>query len=300
MKVSLISTVLNEEKNIRIFLDSIIKQTRKPDEVIIVDGGSKDKTYEILKEYSKKYKWVKVYQEKGVNIAKGRNIAISKAKGKIMFVSDAGCMIDKNWIKDTLQYFPKEDIVAGSYKAITRNNFEFFQSLTVIKKVTRPARMSSRNITFKKECWKKVGGYPEKSLTGEDNRFNINLIEKGYKIKVNPKPLISWEMRSTLSKFSKQFYLYGRGDRVQGNLSKKTLKKNLVMVFGFWIYLVLFFLFVLTFPLIGLLMIFIPLFLLFVYSIKIFIKTGKTSALFWIPILIITKRVSYILGVTFR
>jgi glycosyltransferase involved in cell wall biosynthesis len=300
IKVSMISTVLNEENNIRKFLDSILNQTKRPNEIIVIDGGSTDKTYKILKEYSKKHKLIKTFQEKGVNIARGRNIAISKAKEKIIFVSDAGCIIDKNWIKDTLKYFPKEDIVAGSYKAITRNNFEYFQSLIVIKKVTRPARMSSRNIAFKKECWKVVRGYPEKSLTGEDNRFNINLIEKGYKIKVNPKPLISWEMRPTLSKFSKQFYLYGRGDRIQGNLFKKTLKKNLVMVFGFWMYLVLFFLFVLTFPLIGLLMIFIPLFLLFIYSIKIFVKTGKISALFWVPVLIITKRLSYIMGVTFK
>jgi glycosyltransferase involved in cell wall biosynthesis len=300
MKVSLISTVLNEEKNIRTFLDSIIKQNKKPDEVIIIEGGSKDKTYEILKEYSKKYKWIRAYQEKGVNIAKGRNIAISRSKGEIIFVSDAGCAIDKDWIKDTLKYFPNSDIVAGSYKAITKNNFENFQGLITIKKVDRPSRMSSRNIVFKKKCWEEVGGYPEKSLTGEDTRFNIELIKKGYRIKINQKPLVSWEMRPTLLKFAKQFYLYGKGDRIQGNLLKHKMKKNLIMVFGFWIYLVLFLLLILTVQKIALLLILIPLVILTLYSIGIFIKTGKISALFWVPVLIITKRISYIMGVTFK
>jgi len=300
MKSSFIATVFNEEKNIKFFLDSLLNQTKKPNEIIIVDGGSNDKTYEILKDYSKKNKLIKVFQEKGANIAKGRNIAISKAEGEIILVSDAGCTLDKDWIKDTLKYFPKENIVAGSYKAIAKNNFEYFQNLLFIKKVDRPARMSSRNIAFKKKCWKEVSGYPEKSLTGEDNRFNINLMEKGYKIKVNPKPLISWDMRPTLSKFAKQYYLYGRGDRMQGNLWKKTLKKNLIMVIGFWIYLLVFLISSFAFPLLSLTLIIFPLIILGLNAFRFFIKTGKISALFWVPVLIATKRISYILGVTFK
>lgn len=300
MKISLISTVLNEEKNIEKFLNSIITQTKRPDEVIIVDGGSRDKTYEILKKYSKKYKEIKVFQEKEVNIAKGRNIAISRSKGEIIFVSDAGCVIDKDWIKDTLKYFSGADVVAGSYKAITKNNFEYFQGFVTIKKVDRPSRMSSRNIAFKKKCWKEVRGYPEKSLTGEDTRLNIELIKKGYNIKINQKPLVSWEMRPTLLKFAKQYYLYGQGDRIQGNLLKYKMKKNLVMVFGFWIYFVILLGLAFIFPLVTLAMIFIFPAILFLYSVGIFIGTRKISALFWVPILIITKRISYIFGVTFK
>ena len=300
MKTSFISTVLNEEKNIKKFMDSLLKQTKKPDEIIIVDGGSKDKTYEILKKYAKKNKKLKIFQKKGVNIAQGRNIAISKAKGEIIFVSDAGCIIDENWIKDTIKYFPKYDFVAGSYKAITKNDFELFQSLIVIKKVDRPTRMSGRNTAFKKKCWKDVGGYSERYLTGEDSKFHAEIINKKYKTKINPKPLVSWEMRPTLSKFAKQFYLYGKGDRMQENLLKKGWKKNLVMVFGFWIYLIILLWIVFISLRIFLLMILIPFFILFIYSFKFLIETGKISALFWIPILVLTKRISYILGVTFK
>ncbi|MEX0919950.1 MAG: glycosyltransferase [Candidatus Pacearchaeota archaeon] len=302
MKTSFISTVFNEESNIERFLKSILKQTKKPDEIIIVDGGSKDKTYEILKKYAKKNKKLRVFQEKGVNIAKGRNIAISKAKGDILIASDAGCVIDKNWVKDTLRYFPKADVVVGNYKAITKNNFEFFQSFIAFKHVNKniPSRMSSRNIAFKKKCWKEVEGYPEDFLTGEDTRFNIKLIKKGYKIEQNPKPYVAWEMRPTLKKFAKQFYLYGKGDRIQKNLLKKRMKKNLLMVFGFWIYLVVFLIMGLVKPTISLWMVLVPLAILVLYSFKFLIKTGKISALFWIPIIMITKRVSYILGVTFK
>ena len=300
MKTSFISTVLNEEKNVGKFLNSIVAQTKKPDEAIIVDGGSKDKTYEILKDYSKKYKWIKVFQEKGANIARGRNIAISKTKGKIIFVSDAGCIIDKNWVKNTLKYFPDAGVVAGGYKGIYKNDFEFFQSLLYVKKVDRPSRMSSRNVVFKKKCWKDVKGYPEKYRTAEDNRFIIDLMKKGYKIKANPKILVSWEMRPTLLKFARQFYDYGKGDRIQGNLMKKTIKRNLLMVLGFWVYLSVFLISAIAYSLLALILVISPLIILFLYSIKFFIKTGKISALFWMPILIMTKRISYILGATFK
>jgi glycosyltransferase involved in cell wall biosynthesis len=300
MKFSFIATVFNEEKNIGSFLDSLLNQTKKPDEIVIVDGGSKDKTYEILKNYSRKNKLIKVYQEKGSNIARGRNVAISKAKGEVILVSDAGCILDKDWIKDTLKYFPKEDIVAGSYKGIVKNNFEYFQNLLTIKKVDRPSRMSSRNIVFKKKCWTEVGGYPEKSLTGEDNRLVINFMEKGYKVKVNPKKLIAWDMRPTLSKFSKQYYLYGKGDRMQENLWKRTLKKNLIMILGFWFYLLIFLISAFIFPILSLGLIALPLIVLGLNALIFFIKTGKFSALFWVPVLIATKRISYILGATFK
>jgi len=300
MKISFISTILNEEKNIEKFINSILNQTKKPDEIIIVDGGSEDKTYEILKKYSKKYKLVKVFQEKGVNIARGRNIAISKAKGETILTSDAGCVIDKNWVKDTLKYFPDYDFVAGTSKAIAKNNFEVFQSFLTVQKVNTIARISSRNSGFKKKWWKKVGGYPEKSLTGEDHRFHIELIDKGAKVAVNHRPLVGWEMRPTLAKFAKQFYLYGKGDRIQRNMMKREMKKNLVMVFGFWVYVFLTIYFLFTGFFIGIVLIAAPLIILELYSLKFIVKTKKISALFWIPVLWITKRVSYIIGVTFK
>ncbi|NIP26225.1 MAG: glycosyltransferase, partial [Phycisphaerae bacterium] len=71
-KVSVIATVLNEGDNIRSLLDSLIYQTRQPDEVVICDGGSTDNTLEILAEYTQ---WLPlmVVEQPGSNISQGRN-----------------------------------------------------------------------------------------------------------------------------------------------------------------------------------------------------------------------------------
>ena len=56
MKISLITTVLNEEKTIKFLLQSIEVQTKKPDEVVIVDAGSTDQTVQLIKAWQKRSK----------------------------------------------------------------------------------------------------------------------------------------------------------------------------------------------------------------------------------------------------
>src|SRR3989304_8444448 len=123
MKISMIATVLNEEKSIKRVLDSIFKQTRKPDELVIVDGGSKDKTYKILKEYSKKHRELRVFQKKGANIPEGRNIAIRKTKNDVVVVVDAGTIYDKNWLEKLVLGF-KRDVGFGITIPLGRNDFQ--------------------------------------------------------------------------------------------------------------------------------------------------------------------------------
>ena len=98
-KVSLIITILNEEKTIISLLDSILKQKTIPNEVIIVDGGSDDKSVEFVNNFirsleERRFKLsIKLFLKKG-NRSVGRNFAIEKAKHAWIAVTDAGCTLD--------------------------------------------------------------------------------------------------------------------------------------------------------------------------------------------------------------
>jgi glycosyltransferase involved in cell wall biosynthesis len=206
MKVSLITTVKNEEKNIEVFIKSIINQTKKPDEFIIVDGGSSDNTYKILKKYSKKYNWIRVYQLNGANISQGRNYAIQKAKNEIIVVVDAGTKYKKNWLENLTKHFVA-DVGYGKTLPWVENDFQ-----KILAKKMKQRFGSSRNIIFKKSVWKKVGGYPEDLKCAEDTVFNEKIRIAGFKSQLIPNAICYWEMRSSLDDLKKQFYNYGYWD----------------------------------------------------------------------------------------
>jgi len=302
MKISLITTVKNEIENIEEFLRSIIEQTKKPDEFIIVDGGSTDGTYEILKKYAKKYKWIRVFQVNKASIGKGRNFAIEKAKNEIIACSDAGCILDKNWLENIIKPFrnSKVDVVVGIYKPYYTNDFEYFQGLIVVPDPENifmsPFRMSSRSIAFKKSVWKKVGGYPDLT-TGEDTEFNLKLMKSNCKFAFAKDAIVYWKMRKSLKEFVKQFYKYGVGDRKSGNIWK--MKKNLLLVIGFWCYLGSL---VFSFPIslkFFMIIVSLPLVYFLLEGIKLAIKSSKTNGILYGFLLTAIKRISYILGVCF-
>ena len=104
-------------------------------------------------------------------------------------------------------------------------------------------------------------------------------------------------MRPTIRLFTKQFFKYGQGDRIQGNL--RELKANLLMVVGFWVYLALFILGFFIYKPSLIFLIALPVIYLSLLSIRFFVKTAKISSFVYIPLLELTKRISYIMGASF-
>ncbi|UCC32706.1 MAG: glycosyltransferase, partial [Phycisphaerales bacterium] len=73
--VSVIMTVKNEPAGCALTLDSLLSQTRRPDEIIVVDGGSNDETVDVIRRYAAANPTLHLIEAPGVNIARGRNIA---------------------------------------------------------------------------------------------------------------------------------------------------------------------------------------------------------------------------------
>jgi len=218
MKTTLIVTVFNEEKTIKKLLDSLLIQTTLPDEVVIVDAGSKDKTFKIIESYRKKLGKVRIsiFSKKG-NRSVGRNYAIKKSSGSIIIATDAGCFMDKNWVKNITMPFEDKniDVVAGYYKAKTQTVFQkclATYTCTMPDKVTDSFLPSSRSIAFRKSAWIKVGGYPEELDYCEDLVYAKKLKQAGCKFYVAKNAVVYWPQRKGIIAAFWQFYNYARGD----------------------------------------------------------------------------------------
>ncbi len=237
--VSLVMTILNEEDTIEKTIESILAQTKKPDEVIIVDGGSRDRTVEKIKKYTEKYPYIKLLVRKGTNIAQGRNIAIKEAKNEIIAVTDGGCWLDPHWLENITKPFyedPTVDVVAGFYKEAATNLFQETVANLTYPKLERinPEEYlpSSRSIAFKKSAWEQVGGYPEYLATGEDTLFDIRLKKANMKFVFAPDAIVFWQVRKNTKELYKQFYGYAVGNARARTLLHIHLKQIAVFLSG--------------------------------------------------------------------
>ena len=103
---SLVTTIKNERSGIVDFLASIERQSVKPDEVIVVDGGSTDGTVEAVEEFRRGSSLdLRFIQSPGANIAEGRNCGIRAARNDLLVLTDGGCRLDEHFCKNLVGCF---------------------------------------------------------------------------------------------------------------------------------------------------------------------------------------------------
>lgn len=217
MGVSVVITVYNEEKSVSALLKSLLNQTKKPDEIVIVDGGSTDRTIQIIRHFQKKDKRIKLLVEE-CSRSRGRNLGVEVARNEIIAMTDAGCVADKNWLKRITKPFENKeiDVVAGFYKMVGKTSFQ--KALSVYLGVV-PSKFdfnflpSTRSIAFRKEVWEKVGGFSERlENAGEDTDFNYKLIKTNASFTRVKNAVVEWGMPKTIREAFNKFYSYAVGD----------------------------------------------------------------------------------------
>ena len=127
MKISIITVTLNSAKTLMDTLNSVHSQNYNNIEHIIVDGGSKDETHKILKQYSFKNK--KIFIKKKYGIYKAINYGIKKAKGEIIHILNSDDIYNSNSIiKEIMLSIKKKrkiDIFFGDLVFFKENKINF-------------------------------------------------------------------------------------------------------------------------------------------------------------------------------
>jgi len=219
-RVSVIATVLNEAESIEALLGSLVEQTRLPDEVVIVDGGSTDGTLERLQAFAARSPVpVRVLPRPGANIAAGRNAAIAAAQGEIIASTDAGVRLERTWLEHLVAPFEgakPPDVVSGFFVPEPRSLFERVLGATTLPMMSevnpQTFNPSSRSVAFRRAAWAAIGGYPEWLDYCEDLVFDFTLRDAGYIFAFAPGAIAHFRPRPNLKAFFKQYYRYARGD----------------------------------------------------------------------------------------
>lgn len=297
MKISLVTTVLNEEKTIDQFLDSVANQSLLPDEVIIVDGGSVDWTVEKIQRKKIKDLNLKIIIEHGANRAKGRNEGVKNATGEIIAFTDAGCILDKDWLREITKPFsdPKINVVAGYYRGLAKNVFEkcVIPYALVMPDKINPQNFypASRSMAIRRQTFLELGGFPEEFSDNEDYVFAHKISQKGIKSYFVNSAIVNWLPRSNLKSFYNMIFRFARGD------AKAGLRKNkIISIFGRYVIFLLLLSFSFKNPISQKLLLFLILTYLLWSVFKNYRYVKQPEAFFLLPILQICSDLAFIMG----
>ena len=99
IEVSIIIPVYNVEKYLSKCLDSIINQSFKNFELLLIDDGSSDNSGKICDEYAMNDKRIKVIHKKNEGVSRARNIGIDLSKGRYIMFCDSDDFVKRDWCK---------------------------------------------------------------------------------------------------------------------------------------------------------------------------------------------------------
>jgi glycosyltransferase involved in cell wall biosynthesis len=185
--VSVVICVRNGEKCVASCIESLLNQTYRDFEIVIVDDASNDRTVEIISRF--KDQRIKCLRNKAwLGIPKSRNTGVKHAVGKYIFFTDADCTVSEDWIEEGLSCLTDNYQPAYSdYVLENRNGGKFMTA----------------NVAYRSDILATVGGLNEKIEYRTDRDlgfrvsehgkvcFNKNMIAVHPQVTLTPKKLIS-------------------------------------------------------------------------------------------------------------
>jgi glycosyltransferase involved in cell wall biosynthesis len=215
--VSLVVPVRDEETSLDALIESIRAQTRLPDEVLLVDGGSIDRTVELASQLTAGDERFRVLLAGEATPGRGRNVGIAAARHDWIALTDAGISLEPTWLErllDVVEAHPHVAVVYGNFEPMTRTPFERWAALAY----PPPRRLrpggemrgpSVASMLLRREVHAAVGGFPDLRAT-EDRIFLERLDERGFDVGWAPTATVWWQLQPTLSRTFRKFVTYSK------------------------------------------------------------------------------------------
>src|SRR5215210_5884308 len=127
LRISLVVPVRNEEGSLARLVSSVRAQTRRPDEVLLVDGGSTDRTVELARELAAGDERFRIVEAGAASPGRGRNVGASEARHPWLAFTDAGIGLDPEWLErlaEKVEEEPGTEVVYGNFEPLARTFFE--------------------------------------------------------------------------------------------------------------------------------------------------------------------------------
>jgi cellulose synthase/poly-beta-1,6-N-acetylglucosamine synthase-like glycosyltransferase len=258
--VSVIIPTRNEEEHISTCIESLEESDYPKDkfELIVVDGGSVDKTITIILKLQKKYNNISLICENEANTSVGRNIGIKNAAGDLIINFSSHTLAEKNFIRilSTKLHYSENNIAGvGCRDKIPVNQLSYvaqcIDSITSTKfggsfmhqqmEFREEQFVDSISFTaYKRKILEKIGFFDPDIPSGDDAELNLRLKKAGYKLLYTPETCVYRYKREKLKDFFWQMFKYGRSRMRISKKHSDSLSLVYVVPMLFILYLFLF------------------------------------------------------------
>ena len=239
--VAVIIPTLNEEKFIARCLDTVISQSYPLEEmdIMVVDGGSKDKTCDIINEYHKKYDNIRLLNNPGKIQSIAFNIGVKSTTAPYIVRLDAHALYNERYIDlciKGLKENARRGNVGGVINIIPQNSSIWAEANAILnyskfgiggasfRTGTEAGNVDTVPFgAFPRYVIEKIGGMREDLPRGEDNEFNSRIKKAGYKIYLNPEIVSTYFARPTLKASVKQMFANGESIGILNYIDKDAI-----------------------------------------------------------------------------
>jgi succinoglycan biosynthesis protein ExoA len=234
--VTVILPILNEEADLQNCISAILKQDYAGEiEIILALGPSKDNTNQIARDLAAADKRIKLVNNPTGQTAKGLNLAIAQSSFEIICRIDGHSEISNSYLKTAVSIMQEKGAVnvgglmyADGQSGLQRTIAQAMRSKLGVgasKFHTGGTAGPSDTVylgTFKKSAILAAGGFDERYIRAQDWELNHRMRAQGGLIWFDPRLVVTYRPRKSLTKLAKQYFQYGRWRRVISRQHPKT------------------------------------------------------------------------------
>jgi glycosyltransferase involved in cell wall biosynthesis len=215
--VSVVVPVRDEEATIGPLLDSLAVQVRAPDEIVVVDGGSRDQTPALVARRAAADPRVRLVRAEDAFPGVGRNLGVAAARHDVIAFTDAGIRVDPRWLLELcrpMEDRPAVDVVYGHLEPVTDSLFSECAALAYVPAPREVAGVRIRApfivcCLLRRAVWAGVGGFPP-YRAGEDLIFMEAVARSGATIAYAPAAVVHWRLAPGWRATFRRFATYSR------------------------------------------------------------------------------------------
>jgi succinoglycan biosynthesis protein ExoA len=235
--VTVIVPARNEEDYIEHCLDSIVSQTERNLQIVVVNGASTDRTAEVVRDYMARDPRIELHDNPEAITPKSLNVALAAARGKWLVRVDAHATVPPEYVKRAVHHLENGDWggVGGrkdgvgitptgrGIAAAMASRFGVGNSLYHYGTEVRPTEHIPFG-AYDTALLIELGGWDERLITNQDFEMDYRIRLSGRELLFDPDITIEWLSRQTIGDLFRQYRRYGRGKADVARLHPESLR----------------------------------------------------------------------------